>query len=442
MPRQTLTARYVFPVAGPPIPNGTVTIEDGRIIAVGPCGTGVPPAHCGAGVPPAHSPTNKTPAPQEIHDLGNAALLPGLVNAHVHLDFSDLAAPLGHQGIGFVDWVHCVMEYRREITSKQRCATDQNSREPKNSGDRCIERGLDECIRNGVTTLGEIAQPDWPTDVFSTSPLSGVIFQELIAPTPSRVAAAMDLANSHIQRRTKNWQPGLSPHAPYSVHPDLLAAVTTLSAAENCPLAMHLAESREELELLQHGTGPLRGFLEELGAWHSGLIRPRSRPIDYLRQLALASRALVIHGNYLDDEEIAFLGAHAARMAVVYCPRTHDWFAHKTYPLEKMLAAGVTLALGTDGRSSAPDLNLWAEMRHVAQQHQNVGLDQILQMGTLGGAKALGLENGVGTLEPGKRADLTVATLPDRDARDPHELLFDAITRVSPLSRAVPSVCP
>ena len=184
----------------------------------------------------------------------------------------------------------------------------------------------------------------------------------------------------------------------------------------------------KELELLQHGTGPLRSFLDELGAWHSDLIRPRSRPLDYLRQLALASRALIIHGNYLDDEEIAFLGAHAARMAVVYCPRTHDWFAHKTYPLEKMLAAGVTLALGTDGRSSAPDLNLWAEMRHVAQRHQNVGLDQILQMGTLGGAKALGLENGVGTLEPGKRADLTVATLPDRDARDPHELLFDAIT--------------
>ena len=119
---------------------------------------------------------------------------------------------------------------------------------------------------------------------------------------------------------------GLSPHAPYSVHPDLLAAVVELSNRHKIPVAMHLAESPEELELLRHGRGPLRSFLEELGAWDATAVTPGSRPLDYLRLLARAHRALVIHGNFLDDEEIAFLAA-ADRMSVVYCPRTHDWFA-------------------------------------------------------------------------------------------------------------------
>ena len=221
-----------------------------------------------------------------------------------------------------------------------------------------------------------------------------------------------------------NWQPALSPHAPYSVHRELLSAVVALSAAEQVPIAMHLAESREELELLRHGTGPLRTFLEEIGAWDAAAIPSGSRPIDYLRLLASAHRALVIHGNYLDDEETAFLAANAERMSVVYCPRTHDWFAHCAYPLEKMLAAGVTVALGTDGRGSSPDLSLLSEMRFAARQHPAVPLDRILQLGTVLGAKALGLEQHVGTLEPGKQADLAIVALPDRDATDPHELLL------------------
>jgi len=424
MSRLTLTARYVFPVVGDPIPNGRITIEDGRIIAMKPCDAGV------------------SPESHEIHDLGNVALLPGLVNAHVHLDFSDLSAPLGHQGVGFTDWIRCVMQSRQNNSTEKNCSSQKNSREQIAPHRTSHERGLNESFRNAVRVLGDIAQPNWPADVYSASPLSGVVFQELIAPTAERVAAAMELAHAHLQRKSANWQPGLSPHAPYSVHPKLLEAIIALSAAEKLPVAMHLAESNEEIELLQHGTGPLRGFLEDLGAWNPELTRQGSRPLDYLHRLAAAHRALIVHGNYLNDEEIAFIAAHAARMAIVYCPRTHDWFAHQDYPLEKMLAAGVTVALGTDGRGSAPDLSLWAEMKHVIQKHPGIEPRRVLQMGTRNGAKALGLEQNIGTLEPGKRADLVVATLPARDVRDPHDLLFDAATRVSPLSEAVPSVCP
>ena len=149
---------------------------------------------------------------------------------------------------------------------------------------------------------------------------------------------------------------------------------------------MHLAESVEELELLRYGTGPMRTLLDDLGAGDAAAIAGSTRPIDYLRLLAEADRALVIHGNYLDDEEIALLGTCAATMAAVYCPRSHDWFAHRAYPLQQMLAAGVIVALGTDGRGSAPDLSILAEMRLAARRHPAVGYDQVLKMGTLAGA--------------------------------------------------------
>ena len=200
-----------------------------------------------------------------------------------------------------------------------------------------------------------------------------------------------------------------------------------LSAAESRSRGHAPGRIAEELELLRDGTGPLRVCLEELGAWDATAIRPGTRPLDYLRLLATAHRALVIHGNYLDDEEIRLARRPTPqRMTVVYCPRTHDWFGHGAYPLEKMLAAGVAVALGTDGRGSSPDLSLLAEMRFAAQQHPAVGRERILQMGTILGARALGREREIGSLEPGKQADLAVVALPDRDAADPHELLFDS----------------
>ena len=140
------------------------------------------------------------------------------------------------------------------------------------------------------------------------------------------------------------------------------------SIEHEMPLAMHLAESREEIEFLRDGRGPFRELLESRGGWDP-TARPRgARPLDELRVLSRAHRALVVHGNYLDDEEIDFLGRQRRQMAVVYCPRTHAWFGHARYPLEKLLAAGAIVALGTDSRASSPDLSLLAEMRHVARE--------------------------------------------------------------------------
>jgi cytosine/adenosine deaminase-related metal-dependent hydrolase len=393
---RTLLARYVFPAAGPPLADGTVSIERDRIVAVG--------ARWREG---------------PVEDLGNVAILPGLVNAHLHLDLSDVPVPLGRRGIRFVDWIGLVMAHRL-----QHARTEQDAAPSRG----VVEAGLQECVRSGTTALGDVAQPGWPAAGFASAPLAGTVFLELIGPTGPRVEAALELARRHLlaANAAAHWQPGLSPHAPYSVHPDLLAGAVALSAAGQAPLAFHLAESREEMELLHSGGGPLREMLDALGAWEPGAIRPGTRPLEFLRLLSGAHRALVIHGNYLDDREIELLARHARRMAVVYCPRTHAWFDHPPYPLEKMLAAGAEVALGTDSRASSPDLSLLAEMRVAAARHPAVSPEVVLQLGTLRAAAALGRRQEMGSLEPGKLANLAVVALPERTAADPYELLFDS----------------
>jgi cytosine/adenosine deaminase-related metal-dependent hydrolase len=392
-----LKARYVFPVTSEPIASGVVTMHGDRITAVG-----------------------KEAAAGETHDLGNVAVVPGLVNAHTHLDLSDLAKPLGEPGMGLTDWLRSVVTFRQEAAGRRRQAAQGTL--------QAVEDGLRESIRLGTTTLGEIAQPDWPLHAFQTAPITTTVFLELIAPDAEHAGGAMDLAREHLRlaRTSESWRPGLGPHAPYSAGAELLVAVARLSAAEQVPVALHLAESREEIELLRSGGGPFRDFLTRLGAWNPGAFSPGRRPLDYLQMLAPAHRTLVVHGNYLDDEEIAFLGRNSRRMAVVYCPRTHAYFEHPEYPLPKLLEAGATVALGTDSRASSPDLSLLAEMRLVARRFPSIPASRVLRLGTIEGARALGLEHQIGSLEAGKWADLAAVALPDRDAADPHELLFDS----------------
>jgi cytosine/adenosine deaminase-related metal-dependent hydrolase len=188
-------------------------------------------------------------------------------------------------------------------------------------------------------------------------------------------------------------------------------------------MAMHLAESREELQLLRDGTGPFQELLEERSMWDARAIPRDSRPLDYLRVLAESPRALIVHGNYLDDDELTYLAAQRERMSLVYCPRTHDYFFHSPYPLGRALALGVRVALGTDSRASNPDLCLFDEMRHVARAHPAVEPQQVLRMGTLDGAEALGLQQQIGSITPGNRNELIAIPLPDASVDDPSEIL-------------------
>ena len=315
-----LKARYVFPVSAKPIRNGMVGIEAERIVAVG-----------------------EQVTADTVEDLGNAAILPGMVNAHTHLELSALAKPLGEPGMGFADWIRLVIEYRRTTGG-----TDLHP----------VEKGLQESARYGVTTIGDIAQADWPGASLEHHAADGTAFFELIAPLPHQVPSALEYAERTLGcvKRADDastlWQIGLSPHAPYSVHVNLLEKIIELSVRRQIPLAMHLAESREGIQWLEEHTGPLRDLLAELGSYDPAAASQSSRTLDYLEMLAVASRALIIHGNYLSRDEIGLLADHADTMAAVYCPRTHQYFGHDRYPLERMLRAGVTVCLGTDSRAT------------------------------------------------------------------------------------------
>ncbi len=392
--RFALRARWVFPVASEPIENGVVTIEDGRIAAVGRAGA----------------------AETGLTDLGNVALLPGLINAHTHLDLSGFDRPIGEPGVHLADWIPQVIAAREERSGLEFTS---------------IGKGLAECRRMGNLVVADIAASGWPDDLLEHCPRQTTVFQELIGPTPERIRSALERARRHlVARRGSHCRLGLSPHAPYTVHPELLRAAIDLAAASGAPLAMHLAESPEEIELLATGMGPLRELLESLGAWSPGLVVASSRPIDYLRRLADAPSVLVVHGNYLEAPDWAFLAQRRNRMSVVYCPRSHAHFRYKAYPLAEMMAAGVNVCLGTDSRASVPNLSLLEEMRFAAAWHPGVCPSAVVEMATHAGARALNCQSELGSLEPGKRAHIAAVALPSEPAGEPYAMLFRGQGRV------------
>jgi cytosine/adenosine deaminase-related metal-dependent hydrolase len=200
----------------------------------------------------------------------------------------------------------------------------------------------------------------------------------------------------------------------------------------NFPMAMHLAESREELELLRDGTGPFRQLLEERSMWDTDAIPLGSRPLDYLMLLAEAPRTLVIHGSFLDDDELKFLAARQQRMSLVYCPRTHAHFyptVHHSYPLSRALAAGVRVALGTDSRASTHDLNLLTDLQLTALTYPEIDAQRVLRMGTLSGAEALGRDTDVGSITVGKLANLVALPIPDNSRATQTDILSAILGR-------------
>lgn len=403
----TLRARWVFPVDQPPVRDGAVTVSSGRIVAVEKRGSR------GDGV----------------RDLGNVALLPGLVNAHTHLEFSLLAKPLGKRGMSFPDWIGEVVAWRRGL------AENWPPEELAAHRRRSVEAGLHESQKSGVAAVGEIATAAWEEFAFAAQPLiAATVFLELLGLAPERTGPLLELAEQHVASMTAtSFRRGLSPHAPYTVHPELLKKVCELSASKQIPIAMHLAESFDELELLRSHSGPLVERLTELGGWHPGSLPRGMRPLDYLEMLSAAHHVLVIHGNFLVRDEMEFLADRRDRMSVVYCPRTQAWFPFGDYPLAAMLACGVRVAVGTDSRASNPDLSVFSELRHIAEHHPAVAPDVILKMGTLYGAEALGIENEFGSLTPGKQAPFAVVPLPDFEG-DPYELLFRSDSPVTTLT--------
>ena len=311
----------------------------------------------------------------ELTNVLPVVLIPPLVNAHTHLEFSALTEPL-EPALPFQSWIQALMKWRGSNS-----ATQADS----------IQSGFAESVDSGIGLIGEISTND-DVALLSDQQTSCVAFRELIGLGPARVQQQLELAESFLKAPpVAGVHRALSPHAPYTVHPDLLEQAVALAGKHQVPLAMHLAETTDELELLGSGTGRFQTFLSSMG-----LFDPKQFPggrciLNLLKVLSSAPKVLAVHGNYFTDEDMAFLSRHQ-NITTVYCPRTHHFFDHADHPFQKLLRAGCRVILGTDSRASNPDLSIWRELQHVASLAPELSPEQLLAMITTHAAEAMGCE--------------------------------------------------
>ena len=389
----TLRARWLLPETGPGIKDAWLRLECGRVAGLG---TGRPPA---------------TDCSRQI-DLGEAVITPGFVNAHTHLEFSSLQRPFPTAG-GLAAWIERVVDWRRQQPAAR--SSERAS---------AISLGLSESAADGVVAVGEIGTGFVPPAVLSQGPRLRV-FRELLGIGPmqaSNLPPQITATLRDAQRLTRaGLAIGLSPHAPYSTQWPLgklalreaqqlrqLVRSQTGDRQAIVPLAMHLAESADEADLLTERTGPFRDLFQRLGVWPER--PPRlATTADWISLLARADRGLVVHGTHLPDDPaaVARMRRHRHRLAVAVCPRTTLALAGRLPPVTAFQAAGLRICLGTDGRGSNPDLSIRAEARCLIEAGV-VSPAEALQMVTRNAAWALGFERTTGRIAAGRKADAVI----------------------------------
>lgn len=371
----------MLPVAGPPVSDGAVLIGgDGRIVAVGP--------------------DADVPSPDEVpsHSLPDTVLLPGLINTHTHLEltgFADLAPDDDFPG-----WIRRLRHLKEE-----------RSREVY---DAAAARGLQNCFAAGVTTIADTGDSGAVIRAIASVGGSGICYHEVFGPHPDQCGASLE----HLQERLGELRAaaggrarlGVSPHAPYTVSGPLYRASVAWARSQGLPIAIHLAESAAEANLVGKGTGPFaeawetRGIplpgnpLHGAGAWG------RRTPTSWVDAFGvLGPDTLCIHGIRVDDQDLALVAARGAALA--HCPLSNRRHGHGDAPLARYRAAGVRTGVGTDSVASVGVLDLFAEARAAAGLG---GLDpgETLRLLTLDGARALGLDDEVGALVPGRYGDV------------------------------------
>jgi aminodeoxyfutalosine deaminase len=373
-------AAWLLPIAGAPIRDGWVGVDGDHVAAVG---------------------QGASSFDGRAIDLGNVVLLPGLVNAHTHLELSFLrgrvpAAP------GFVTWV-------RGVVAAQRQRTDPAAREIVDA----IAAAIAECVRTGTAVVGDISNTLVTFDRLAASPLAGVVFYELIRFNAADPEGVVEQAQRDIERLGPNdrVRASLAAHAPYSVAPPLFRAIKNSLVDAPVPCSVHLAESREETEFIRSGTGPWRALLEQVGAWDPEWTVPGGSPVEFLDAAGfLDDRVLAVHGVQMTPSDLARLAARGTTL--VACPRSNAHTGAGVPPIEEFYASGVRVAIGTDSLASTPDLSMFAELAAMRRLAPGVSASALLDSATRQGARALGFDADYGTIEAGKTARLLTVAIP------------------------------
>ena len=375
-------ARYVVPVATPPIVDGIVAVDGERITYVGP-----------ANVAP----------PGRTTDLGHALLLPGLVNAHTHLELTAMRGFL--EDLDFRSWILRLTTAKRAVLSRDMLLD-------------AARYGIADGLRHGITTYADTCDSGVAFDAMRECGVRGTMYQEVFGPDPAQCAASLAELREKIDRLRPLETPlvrlGVSPHAPYTVSDALFAAVTRYAREADLPVAIHIAESALEQALVVRGEGAFADGLRARGI----PVAPRARtPIELLANLdVLTARPLLIHCVRVDDADVARIAE--SRCAIAHCPASNAKLGHGIAPLTEFMAAGITVGLGSDSVASNNFMDMLAEARLAALLQRarrgsfsEMSASEAIRLATLGGAQAIGVGGDVGSLEVGKAADLAAFPL-------------------------------
>ena len=404
-----LSASWVIPVSSPSISDGAVVLDGERIRDLGPAAEMI-----------------RIYPDQEVRDFSGAALLPGFVNVHSHLELTLLRGYL--EKLPFWDWIQHLTRTKYQLLTRE---------------DLKISAMVGACegIRAGVTTLGDAMDLGTSLDAVAASGLRGVLYQEIFSPRPDeaedrlldlevkmekleeRMGASSIQHNPSVKPGSSRIFLGVSPHAPYSVSGPLLGKVKQWAVSKSLPVCIHVAESEEESLLIEEGKGPMADALHSRGIQWS---IPGCSPVQYLHRMgALAPGTLLVHCVRLRASDLLLLKNN--RISIAHCPKSNWKLGHGSMNLKKVFNAGIPLGLGSDSVASNNNMDLFEEMRFSLfnpswfggrEDNFPAGDDireflakEALHLATLGGAEALGLSSSIGSLESGKQADLIAVDL-------------------------------
>lgn len=391
-------AQWILPISAPAIRDGALLIDSrGRIEAVGP----------DVAVP--------RPDDAEQIDLGNAVLLPGLVNVHAHPELSVLRNVL--EDLPFIEWISTL----RRV--KARAMLDEADLHT------AALWQLSEAYAAGITTIAATEDSAASLGALLETGGRGIVYREVFGPAPDQCADAMRELRTRVDamraRATDLVRVGISPHAPYTVSDELFRATARYAADEALPVAVHIAESQDETDLVVDGAGAFAPGLQRRGI----ATPPRARsPIDLLHRTGiLAQQPLLIHAVRIDTDDVRAIADAGA--SVAHCPVANARLGHGVAPVAQLLEAGVTVGIGTDSMASNNRMDLLEEARSaqlmqraVSLSHDTLDAATLLRLMTLDGARALGIEAECGSLEPGKSADIIAVSLDGVHTQPVHDV--------------------
>lgn len=334
----------------------------------------------------------------KVFDFRNHVVLPGLINAHTHLELTYILGKIQPTN-DFIKWIKKVIRLRKK-------ASLDELRESS-------ELGVDSCIQSGTTTVVDIAATDASIEPLKNAPIRKIVLPELISIDPDDAKNAFTKLLQRLKaiRQDDLLSVGIAPHAPYTISAELYKLTAKYSRDNGMPLSTHLCETREEIEFLRDADSKMGRFLKWRKLFPLSWEPPMAAPAKYLSSMnALGDNTLLIHFNYPSDEEIEIV--KKSRSSVVFCPGSHRFFKHEPYPLVKLLDAGINVCIGTDSLASNWTLSILDELRVIRRDFPDIPAKQLINLATQNAACAIGTENELGRLAPNYLCDLTILKVP------------------------------